>query len=127
MQNVIIAPAMHCTGAAVIFAQFKSINQFTAIGWFNVAYGLASLILLIVMFRGEMEWKKVRVDQCLRCPKTSGTSAKSCGGIGLLPLFISFLYSRTHTHTHTHILNTLKRAENNQMYIAICYRPFSKR
>lgn len=77
-------------GAAVIFAQFKSINQFTAIGWFNVAYGLAALILLVVMFRGEMKWKKVRVDQCLRCPKTKGSSGKSCGGIGLLPLFISF-------------------------------------
>ncbi|XP_064390131.1 uncharacterized protein LOC135338046 isoform X2 [Halichondria panicea] len=40
-------------GAAVIFAQFQSINQFRVIGWYNAAWGVALLILLVVMFRGE--------------------------------------------------------------------------
>ncbi len=78
-------------GAAVIFAQFEYINQFKAIGWFNVAYGVAALLLLVVMFRGEMKWKRVRVDQCMRCPKEKqGSTTKACGGVGLLPLFISY-------------------------------------
>ena len=40
-------------GAAVIFAQFQSVDQFRAIGWYNVAWGVALLILLIFTFRGE--------------------------------------------------------------------------
>ncbi|XP_064395488.1 uncharacterized protein LOC135342628 isoform X1 [Halichondria panicea] len=77
------------SGAAVIFAQFEYINQFKAIGWFNVAYGVAALLLLVVMFRGEMKWKRVRVDQCMHCPKEKeGSTIKACGGVGLLPLFI---------------------------------------
>ncbi len=45
--------AIYITGAAVIFAQFQSINQFRVIGWYNAAWGVALLILLVVMFRGE--------------------------------------------------------------------------
>ncbi len=41
------------TGAAVIFAQFQSINQFRVIGWYNAAWGVALMILFVVMFRGE--------------------------------------------------------------------------
>ena len=44
----------------------------------------------MVMFRGEIKWKRVRVDQCMRCPKEKqGSTTKACGGVGLLPLFIS--------------------------------------
>ena len=52
---------------------------------------MVGLLLLVVMFRGEMKWKRVRVDQCMRCPKEKeGSTTKACGGVGLLPLFISY-------------------------------------
>ena len=46
-------------GVAVIFAQFESVDQFRAIGWYNVAYGVALLFLLLFIFRGESSCKKM--------------------------------------------------------------------
>lgn len=40
-------------------AQFE-IDQFRSIAWFNVAFGMAFIILEVVIFRGESNFKKMR-------------------------------------------------------------------
>ena len=46
-------------GITTVFAQFN-INQFRAIAWFNVAVGLAYIVLQLVMFHGEGSFRKVK-------------------------------------------------------------------
>ena len=73
------------TGATVVFAQFETVNQFRAIGWFNVAYSTIGLGLLLIMFHGEMKCKK---EQCLQfCPNRRHSSIKR---LGALSIFISY-------------------------------------
>ena len=52
-------------GVAVIFAQFP-INQFRSIAWFNVAIGIATIFIQILMFKGEKKCSRkfVRVYKC---------------------------------------------------------------
>ena len=46
------------SGFAVILAQFK-VNQFRSIAWYNVALGVAAMLLQLAMFHGESTFKKV--------------------------------------------------------------------
>jgi hypothetical protein len=46
-------------GAAAVLAQFK-IDQFRSIAWFNVAFGVAFIILEVIIFRGESNFKKLK-------------------------------------------------------------------
>ena len=50
-------------GAAIMFAQFD-INQFRAIVWFNVAAGVAFIVLQLLMFHGEVGWNYKMRKQC---------------------------------------------------------------
>ena len=70
----------------MVFAQFETVNQFRAIGWFNVAYSTVGLGLLLMMFHGEIKWKK---EQCLHfCPNRRHSSIKR---LGALSIFISYI------------------------------------
>ena len=46
------------TGIAAVFAQF-AIDQFRSIAWYNVALGVALIILLFVIFHGESNCNKL--------------------------------------------------------------------
>ena len=60
---------------SALVAQFSSVDQFRWVGWFNMALGIVSLILLATLFHGE--WKspcmnkakneKVTTDHKKRC------------------------------------------------------------
>ena len=57
------------TGVAAVFAQFK-IDQFRSIAWYNVALGVALIILLFVIFHGESNCNKLPQRRTL-CKTTS--------------------------------------------------------
>lgn len=90
---------MH-VGSAVIFAQFKYIDQFRAIGWFNVAYGVTASVLVMLLFRGEINCEKFKVKRCFKLCKEN-SSKKSVNNsrswrIRVLPAFISlYTYKKT--------------------------------
>ena len=44
------------TGFPVILAQFPDTPQFRPAGWFCVAFGVALLLLQLVIFHGECSW-----------------------------------------------------------------------
>ena len=46
------------TGIAAVFAQFK-IDQFRSIAWYNVAIGVALIILQFTIFHGESNCNKL--------------------------------------------------------------------
>lgn len=76
---------MH-VGATVIFAQFQ-ISQFRSIAWFNVAVGIAFVILHILIFHGESSCKKI--TQCrFICQKEKYEPTKI--NSGPFAIFISF-------------------------------------
>lgn len=62
-------------GVSALVAQFSTVDQFRWVGWFNMALGIVSLILLTILFHGE--WKspcmtkakveKVSTDHKKRC------------------------------------------------------------
>lgn len=62
-------------GVSALVAQFSSVDQFRWVGWFNMALGIVSLVLLTTLFHGE--WKspcmtkakieKVPTDNKKRC------------------------------------------------------------
>ena len=80
-----VSPVHYVTiGAAVVFAQFETVNQFRAIGWFNVVYSVIGLGLLLIMFHGEMRCKKD--EQLFQFCSDSEES------FAVLPLFISLFY-----------------------------------
>ncbi|XP_064385763.1 uncharacterized protein LOC135334489 [Halichondria panicea] len=79
-------------GFAVIVAQFESVDQFRAIGWFNVAYGVVVLCVLVILFRGEMSFKTDR--RLSYCQAKKQNSSCRLQNMSLLSLFIiiSFLF-----------------------------------
>ncbi len=42
-------------GVSALVAQFSSVDQFRWVGWFNMALGIVSLVMLATLFHGE--WK----------------------------------------------------------------------
>ena len=76
-----------CAGFAVIVAQFESVDQFRAMGWFNFAYGVVVLCVLVILFRGEMSFKTDRLSYCQVKKKNSSCRMQN---MSLLSLFISF-------------------------------------
>ena len=42
-------------GVSALVAQFSTVDQFRWVGWFNMALGIVSLVLLATLFHGE--WK----------------------------------------------------------------------
>ena len=83
MDDVVYAPFL--TGVATIFAQFD-IDQFRSIAWYNVAAGVALIILQLVIFHGESSCHH-KVKQCKCSPKRP--TPKSCAEV--IGLLISFL------------------------------------
>ena len=77
-----------CAGFAVIVAQFESVDQFRAIGWFNFAYGVVVLCVLVILFRGEMSFKTDR--RLSYCQAKKQNSSCRLQNMSLLSLFISF-------------------------------------
>ena len=53
------------TGIAAVFAQFK-IDQFRSIAWYNVAIGVALIILQLTIFHGESNCNKLP-QRCTLC------------------------------------------------------------
>ena len=49
-------------GAAAVLAQFN-IDQFRSIAWFNVAFGVAFIVLQVAIFKGESSFTKLK-SQC---------------------------------------------------------------
>ena len=76
-----------CAGFAVIVAQFESVDQFRAMGWFNFAYGVVVLCVLVILFQGEMSFKTDRLSYCQVKKKNSSCRMQN---MSLLSLFISF-------------------------------------
>ena len=71
-------------GAAVIFAQFHTVNQFRSIAWYNVAAGAALIAVQVVMFQGENSCRAKRknfVNCWKKCPELNTS---------FLEIFISF-------------------------------------
>ena len=68
------------SGVAVLFTHVP-IDPFRSIAWFNVAYGVVLLVLLIFLFQKE--------SGCRKCSKCC---FKSCQGSrpGIVQLFVSF-------------------------------------
>ena len=85
-----------CAGLTVIVAQFESVDQFRAIGWFNVAYGVVVLCVFVILFRGEMSFKTDRLSYCQVKKKDSNCRMRN---MSLLSLFISF---RIHYYLKEH-------------------------
>lgn len=53
------------TGIAAVFAQF-AIDQFRSIAWYNVAIGVALIILQLIIFHGESNCNKLP-QRCTLC------------------------------------------------------------
>ncbi len=50
-----------CAGAALVFAQFP-IDQFRAIAWYNVSFGVFFLIIELFIFRGESKCHRRKIS-----------------------------------------------------------------
>jgi len=74
-------------GTATIFALFPYVDQFRAIGWFNVAYGVAAIILQVLLFHGEIKCTNYEefFYPCPREKKDSDSQEK----LGVFAVFIS--------------------------------------
>ena len=73
------------TGVAVLFSHLP-IEQYRTIAWFNMASGLALLLLFVFLFRGEASWRS-RVSHCQQC--CLRTANKSEFSLRPLQVFIS--------------------------------------
>ena len=71
-------------GAAVIFAQFHTVNQFRSIAWYNVAAGVVLIALQVVMFQGESSCRAKRKNFANSCNKRPKLNTS------ILEIFISF-------------------------------------
>ena len=70
-------------GVTVLFSYLK-IEQFHSIAWFNVAFGIAQLLLFLLLFRGESSCTKVK-----QCQQLCGGSTVTTPCPSALQLFIS--------------------------------------
>ena len=72
-------------GVAVVFVHLP-IDPFRSIAWFNVAYGVVLLVLLVFLFRKESG-----------CHKFSKCNYKSCQGSrpGIVQVFVSYVRINT--------------------------------
>ena len=71
-------------GAAVVFAQYP-IDQFRSIAWYNMGFGVALLIMQVIIFRGESSFKKI--SQCRNICQCA--NRKTQFRLGPLTFFIS--------------------------------------
>lgn len=65
-----------------MFAQFQ-IDQFRSIAWYNVAFGVAFILLQLVLFHGESTCKTAK--QCQLCHSKFCTMNKT----SVMEIFIS--------------------------------------
>lgn len=100
-----------CAGVSALVAQFPSVDQFRWVGWFNMALGVMSLFLLVILFHGEWKSpcmtkakkKKDSTNGKRRCLEffTKATTLKIVVSMSYLLLQIVVVSSKRHDFLNT--------------------------
>ena len=82
---------LHVAGFSVVMAQFIDIDHFRAVGWFNFAIGVLTIVVQFLTFHGESDWTNLTIyTNPLRSHWNSGQ--KCVKSINRTTFLVSFEY-----------------------------------
>lgn len=86
---------MLAAGFSAILAEFRGVDHFRAVGWYNFSLGVLAILLLFISFHGESNWKRTYGKE-IKIRLRSGI--KFFNSTTFSTLFVSFLAKELHCH-----------------------------